>query len=79
MGGKNRGDWMFVIISLNPFKVKWKTLIKAALLIGLLVYIIPKLILAISGISQPPVQQKLRDNPIRETPIKVESQQVTCS
>jgi hypothetical protein len=70
---------MFVFISLNPLKVKWKTLVKTVLLIGLLVYIIPKLVLAISGINQPPVQQKLRDNPIRETPIKVESKHATCS
>lgn len=63
---------MFVIVALKPTKGKIKTILKIALLIGLLVYIIPKLLLAANGIVRPPTEQKLKDSPIREAPVKVE-------
>ncbi|HBS58290.1 MAG TPA: hypothetical protein DEA44_03375 [Firmicutes bacterium] len=63
---------MFVLISLKPLQAKWRTIIKILMLIGLLVYVIPKLVAAVSGISHPPVKQKLRDDPLREMPTRVE-------
>lgn len=63
---------MFVLISLKPLQAKWKTIVKIIMLIGLLVYVIPKLVSAVSGISHPPVKQKLRDDPMREMPTRVE-------
>jgi hypothetical protein len=45
---------------------------KLLCLVVLLFYIVPKIVLALSGISHPPANQKLRDNPIKESPMKVE-------
>lgn len=70
---------MLVIITLKPLKVKWRAILKIILLIGLLLYIIPKLVLVVGGIGNPPFKQKLPDEPIRETPMKVEIKIATCS
>lgn len=63
---------MFVLISLKPLQGKWRMIIKIMILIGFLVYVIPKLVLAVSGMGHPPGKQKLRDDPLREMPTRVE-------
>lgn len=63
---------MFVAISLKHSKAKWKAICKIALLIGFLAYVIPKLVLAVTGVSHPPANPKLRETPLRETPMRVE-------
>lgn len=70
---------MFAIISLKPLRAKGKTILKILLLIGFLCYIIPKLVLAVSGPGYPPAKEKLRDDPIRAKPMKVENKNFTCS
>jgi hypothetical protein len=63
---------MFFTISLKQWKSKWQFWVKLAVVLLLILYVIPKIVLAISGMSPPPANQKLRDDPIRETPMKVE-------
>lgn len=63
---------MFLSISLKQLKPKWRLLIKALVFFVILCYVIPKFVFAISGMSNPPGNPKLRDDKMKEGPMKVE-------
>jgi hypothetical protein len=63
---------MFLTISLKPLQSKWRLIVKILIFLIFLCYIVPKLVLAISGISYPPTNPKLRDDTLNDGPMKVE-------